>query len=277
MKKHLYVIPTNRLCVSSQESLFNEKKLCELLDDEIAFAVIDSSSEQDAQHNKEKLISLSLKTKLHNIYYINATEFDSEINRNIGNLLDEKALKDCILGTEFSYGKAANRSFLVAGILKADYLHRRDSDVYLQKIKEKWLLPLEQEIKYLGKTVESIEDLLAVRYKNKKTYMVGSGYIGDWGIDYKCLKTDEENLLKMFSLSKPNFSQDEIRTYIKEKYVDGSNEICIANNVLVLPHSAFYIEKSITLLPQQQLKLTYTSLNSGNGTLCTVCSSVDLY
>lgn len=56
-----------------------------------------------------------------------------------------------------------------------------------------------------------------------------------------------------------------------------SKEYFIAHNVLVLPHSAFYIEKTITLLGQQELRLRYTSQNGTTSrTLCTVCSSIDI-
>lgn len=49
----------------------------------------------------------------------------------------------------------------------------------------------------------------------------------------------------------------------------------IANNVFVLPHSSFYIEKTITLKAQQELVLTF--LSSTQYTLHTVCSGVDIY
>jgi hypothetical protein len=56
-----------------------------------------------------------------------------------------------------------------------------------------------------------------------------------------------------------------------------SKEYYIANDVLVLPHSAFYIEKTITLLGQQELRLRYSNQNGSTArTLCTVCSSIDI-
>lgn len=64
-----------------------------------------------------------------------------------------------------------------------------------------------------------------------------------------------------------------ITLYVK----DGNNEYYIANNVLVLPHSSFYIEKTITLLAQQELYLRYTTTNTkANCKLFTVCSSIDI-
>jgi len=60
--------------------------------------------------------------------------------------------------------------------------------------------------------------------------------------------------------------------------VSPNKEYFIANSVIVLPHSSFYIEKAITLLPQQQLKLTYSNIsgNPSGVTLSTICSSVDI-
>ena len=50
----------------------------------------------------------------------------------------------------------------------------------------------------------------------------------------------------------------------------------IAHNVLVLPHSAFYIEKTITLKNRQRLDLTLTSQNTVSKQLSCVCSGVDM-
>ena len=56
-------------------------------------------------------------------------------------------------------------------------------------------------------------------------------------------------------------------------------EYPIAYNVMVLPHSSFYIEKTITLKKQDKLIMRYsnTPVNTGNKTLSTVCSGVELY
>lgn len=79
-----------------------------------------------------------------------------------------------------------------------------------------------------------------------------------------------------------DYSNDPLaqKSIISLSVVDTSanKEYFIANNVMVLPHSSFYIEKAITLLPQQQLKLTYSNItgNPAGVTLSTVCSSVDI-
>ena len=55
-------------------------------------------------------------------------------------------------------------------------------------------------------------------------------------------------------------------------------DVKLACNILILPNSAFYIEKTITLLPTQKLMLEYTSANSSaSSTLYTVCSTVDMF
>lgn len=57
-----------------------------------------------------------------------------------------------------------------------------------------------------------------------------------------------------------------------------SKEYMIANNVLILPNSSFYIEKTITLKPTDRLKIKYTGLKTTSSkTISVVCSAVDLY
>lgn len=58
---------------------------------------------------------------------------------------------------------------------------------------------------------------------------------------------------------------------------DGNNEYKMGDNILILPNSAFYIEKTITLLPTQSLLIEYTSVNSSSSNIHTICSSVDIY
>ena len=57
---------------------------------------------------------------------------------------------------------------------------------------------------------------------------------------------------------------------------DSNNEWYVDNNIMILPHSSFYIEKTITLTATQQLYIEYTSLNTFNGEVHCVCSGVDI-
>lgn len=50
----------------------------------------------------------------------------------------------------------------------------------------------------------------------------------------------------------------------------------IAHNVEVLPHSSFYIEKTITLQPNQSLRVLGTSLSTSKK-IHTICSGIDIY
>ena len=52
----------------------------------------------------------------------------------------------------------------------------------------------------------------------------------------------------------------------------------VANNVMVLPHSSFYVEKALTLTATQELRLTYTTTNTSttSPTIHTICSSVEI-
>ena len=54
-------------------------------------------------------------------------------------------------------------------------------------------------------------------------------------------------------------------------------EYMVANNVLILPNSSFYIEKTITLKPSDKLRIRYTGLKSSSSkTISVVCSAVDI-
>ena len=55
---------------------------------------------------------------------------------------------------------------------------------------------------------------------------------------------------------------------------DNATDYYIAKNVKVLPHSSFYIEKTITLRPQDCIRLTYHGSSSAG--IDAVCSGIDL-
>lgn len=59
---------------------------------------------------------------------------------------------------------------------------------------------------------------------------------------------------------------------------NSQKEYMVANNVLILPNSSFYIEKTITLKPSDKLRIRYTGLKSSSSkTISVVCSAVDIY
>ena len=67
--------------------------------------------------------------------------------------------------------------------------------------------------------------------------------------------------------------------YVSLRVVDtNGGSWFIANNVMVLPHSSFYIEKTITLLPTQSLQLIFSknTINTSGATIHSYCSGVDI-
>lgn len=59
---------------------------------------------------------------------------------------------------------------------------------------------------------------------------------------------------------------------------NSQKEYMVANNVLILPNSSFYIEKTITLKPSDKLRIRYTGLKSSSSkTISVVCSAVDIF
>lgn len=207
IEKHLYIIPTNRDSRGSIASLINDINVA--LDEQkierhqIDFVVLDSGTTQDFDLNHQQLLT-SLSNSNLNAYHISTNKLDAMLR----NVL-EKNLANLVVGSDFSYGKMVNKISIIANTLNATYIHRRDSDVYLQKNNTQ-ITPLVAEL-----TAFKTDD---------QCIMAGSSYIGAWGIDYSDVENDITALRKLFSLSKPSYTKNQLDDYIHNKYIDGSKE-----------------------------------------------------
>ncbi|USS88186.1 DUF6271 family protein [Fructilactobacillus hinvesii] len=164
--------------------------------------VLDSGNEHDFSINHQHLIAAVADASI-NPYHVKADYFDQLLQKTVN-----PAAVDLIVGEEFSYGKMVNKISIIANLLGTRYVHRRDSDVYLQR--DHSVTPLLAE--------------LAGFALDDKVKLVGSSYVGAWGIDYSDVEDDQETLRKLFSLSKPNYTTAQLDDYIKNKYVAGSKE-----------------------------------------------------
>lgn len=200
---HLYVVPTNRRSVESISSLFTEIKDLP----NFTGILLDSSEGQDYLDNHNAF--LKVKRDLTTVYHVKQATLDDKLQSA---LLDEgipTAVIELVTGNVFSYGRLMNRTSLIAEIFGCRYVHRRDSDTSLQYRE--------------GRVVKPIE--LENRGFSDNKFLVGSSYIGDWGIDYKDVETDMSALKALFSLSKPAYSDAQLEDYITNKYVKGSTDV----------------------------------------------------
>lgn len=215
MRLHMFTIPTHKECVKSilshvEELVGFNKCACY---DELPVLVILDSSEPKAFTENHLALKKATGRLLHNkIYHVQQKEFDYLVNEYLEKDFNLK-IRELLFGTEFSYGKMMNRLFLIAMMLRCDYLHRRDSDTYVQEYEGYIVNPFETELSFLGNTLD-----------DNNIYMVGSSYIGDWGIDYSQISDDFQLLKKLFKLSKKSYTEEQLEQYIVDKYINGSKE-----------------------------------------------------
>lgn len=100
-----------------------------------------------------------------------------------------------------NYGNTFNKLYLVAAVLGATRLHRRDSDTYAQELDPvRLLFPIDVELEFLGRG-EGLE----------RPLVVGGGYTGKWSIDIDHLidDSDSTDLRRFFrALSIPEHEHD---------------------------------------------------------------------
>ena len=149
----MFIIPTTRKCTKAIHSAINEISLYKCApDEEIEFVLLEQMKGDISEDNSRILKNITNdKIKIRHIY---ADDIDEICNKYFekqksGHSDNESSLfRQC-----YSYGMTYNRIFVIAAILGADYIHRRDSDVFMQVIEGNNLSPLEIEMKYLGKNM----------------------------------------------------------------------------------------------------------------------------
>lgn len=223
-EKHLYIIPTNRDARDSVKSLVNDIKAVInnglLKSNQIYFVLLDSGNDKDFKLNHQQFLK-SIRQLTINSYHIPVNGLDYLLENHL-----DMELSQLLVGEGFSYGKMVNKISIIANILNAQYIHRRDSDVYIQETQDE--------------TTPLIAEVCAFK-NDPKCMMVGSSYIGAWGIDYSDVEDDIDTLRKLFSLSKPSYTDEQLDDYINNKYILGSKEH-FNGNLIFSERKANYID-----------------------------------
>ena len=219
--KHMFVIPTHRLCFKAVDSIILEMDLAISQGLNCFLAVIDNSPMQIYLQNDEYLRKLS-KDVTYAIYHIGndiLKMFVSDLAKKINK--DKKEIEDLLVPEKVDYGKIHNWIYICSIFLNAEYIHRRDSDCYVTNI-DKEFYPVVAENKFLGKKINSVLSQLEViqmdNYNvDEKVCIVGSDYAGNWNLDLHELKKADENVVrKILKLS--NISDEQINKIIKNDY-----------------------------------------------------------
>jgi hypothetical protein len=216
----LFTIPTNRPCLESALSYIEEINFVQdKYKEEFAFLILGSGSDQVEAENIEAFNNFNEKSDF-KIHYIDKKTQQDWISNIIktGNFDNSDILKS-ILDPELNvinYGTILNKTFLIAAALNATSIHRRDSDTKLKSGTDT-IMPLEYEVKFLGKKYEDMPEL---HFDSSSViYFVGGNYSGEWAGDFSALYNKSPDLLyRHVALNFPNRPKSEVAEVVEKRY-----------------------------------------------------------
>lgn len=227
--KSMYVIPAHRKIEKQNFMDFFEEVRYINENEECPFVLFDDN---DERVNYKQFCDFAKEYPQVGCYYVGRKEIDSMMNM-VNSKLDEATrsiFNKLYCNKNVNYGNVFNRIFLFAVLLKCDCIHRRDSDVLLDRDKEgRCIYPIEIEKAYLGK-----------KQKDKIAYIVGGGYKGTYNLDIEGLIRDGED----YTLVKELFLCMSIP---EEHHEDIINEEIKGNNV---EHSKDIVEVDSRAYPE---------------------------
>lgn len=219
IRKHAFFIPTTRKCSVPVESALEEISQYKLEDDEsVDFILLEQNKDRISIENHKMLDEYQKKYPEIKTYHIFAEDIDrfcTEYFLNTRKMSYEKAEE--LFSHVYSYGMTYNRIFVIAALLGADYIHRRDSDVFTQCLNGKKLNPFELEMKYLGKKLSSVSEECSS--DDSIVYMVGGSYLGNWPISYQDIAAKDVDIVyKLIKNGRPDQTDDEIIDFVQNLY-----------------------------------------------------------
>lgn len=175
-KLHLYVIPTDRPCATSLESYIPEIAKLSRRRRTHVLVLEDRKLPVDVT----KAHRFALDHVLHSTSATGAVFTYKDWQAITGGGRWPSFLAPLLQDNAISYGRAFNKTTLIARALGASYIHRRDSDTNLPQVCKKWdLFPADIEVDIFEKT---------------KCDIVGGNYWGDWNVALGPLADDPERL-----------------------------------------------------------------------------------
>jgi len=220
----LFVIPTHRNCEAAITSILKEINYAICKNEKVCLAVVENSKKNIFLKNKEFLKELA-RTNDFPIYHIgleNMRKIIKLISQH--SKIDEKKLFKLIYPQGINYGKIANYIYILATILKASSIHRRDSDCFTDGLKFSQY-PIVQENKYINQKVIDIKDIdrteNLVYSGNDKICIVGGGYHGNWNIDMEEINKLNPNAMKIL-MNISGVNKHDICAQFQNKYIENT-------------------------------------------------------
>lgn len=181
--RHIFSVPTHRrIQDNALEGFFMEleyaRQACGL---EIPLIVLD-----DGTDNRQTLAAAASRHSSVPCFRLDLQDMDVVYDHLIKMLSERSRQAVALLRSAVrpNYGNAFNRLYLIAAMMGATHLHRRDSDVCPQYLARPDgslapLLPIELEVQYLGKVVD-----------DRVVQFAGGGYTGMESLDVAHLSKD---------------------------------------------------------------------------------------
>lgn len=168
---HTYWIPTNRHAASPVHSYLKEIDYWfRLTGESIPLFLLDSG---DPDIERQNAVEIGLarqnypKLSMHHVTLARQQAVVTELLRHAD---FSSGLLDWIAPRGANYGAMMNKMSLFAAAMGSSVIHRRDSDTQLQ---ENCPYPLEFEMQSLSDSTK------------RRSYIAGSGYVGEWNLDLK--------------------------------------------------------------------------------------------
>lgn len=159
--KHLLYIPTHRPCGDIIEQSAKEVKWAEEAAQlPTALAVIEHGLPHDHSKAHRRILEHLCEQGFQSpVLHITRTAAHNYILRLMQACTlpdeDRRRIQALLLPTALSYGAAPNLAYLIGSSLGCDTIHRRDSDVYLDRSRPD-LLPVELELAGIGKCLRDV-------------------------------------------------------------------------------------------------------------------------
>ena len=220
----IFVIPTHRNVKMSMKSIIKEMYVS---NGDKALVVLDNSKSEIFKENHIEIKKESGKCK-YPIFHVGINDMEKIVYKISESLGERDTLIELLVPYDFDYGKIFNMIYLIAEILGADRIHRRDSDCYYSECTDINEYAVVEENKYLGEKIHNVLDKIDVLEKKlysmeEEICIVGSDYVGNWNLDLNELMNSSDAVARKL-LELCEVPKESVDMQIEEIYSDNNKK-----------------------------------------------------
>lgn len=217
----VFVLPTNRdISIGAESAILEIRAARKRFKRDIPLIIVDNSKDDTLARNLSFEEEENKKGNVKILHFDIQKQEDIIRQISIESHIDFEELRSLLLPVGIDYGKIANMIYIIATMLDADTLIRRDSDCFVEDLPEDEY-PIIKELEYLGQSIDEVEDLanksLAKTFLNKEMLIVGGDYYGEWNLDLKeFAQIDKEFVKTLVALNDVDYKYTD--DYVSVKY-----------------------------------------------------------